>query len=643
MDDLLDLFAEDESNSKNLTEASLIERTASLEGNSDENRRQDAPREKTDEEFSTRSMQQRRSQQRATAVDNQVGIRMINRKISSTDLLDMISESFYRSPASLGAMSLASLNSILVQPAAVIDSATLCGRTNILSVGLVFSNSGTRMSSSGNAFCVLTIGNMASGPAITVLCFGGAYSRNVRLAPGRVVAIVEPRLIPPKNGDSSFSRSSTSVTFTVNDEKQLRLVADARDFGVCKAKVAGKNEHGKWVANAKRCQRYVDLRTGEYCQAHRKQALTNSGDHVQGKGSLGHLRVQARAFPTALGNRPTHSLPLSDQLKGGKANKLQQKTRTMSLLSSKASVGSSLRCYSQIQTSQPSQTNSLLNAYTKKAAQPLNRRRPHPTKVTHKVSRTEPSSAQRVSGDWLQEASKPKSAATNRLSGRKRRTVNTDTTHFDGSVAVPRPTGRMMVKGMAALPRQRQQKQTQTTKQEVLHRQRQMATQLSGRSCTAPSVKEPKENQTTKSSTGAAVSKEDLLFGALGNIDMAKVLAAGSRFADEVDAEEYARARQQITELEKQEEKNEARESSRKKQASTGAIQNEWFCANCRHAFKSKPARCYSSGHKVRIWRHIQEAKSTTEKRLDLAEKQIGDGGMTLGQGIEWSRRSRFS
>jgi hypothetical protein len=105
----------------------------------------------------------------SAGVDDKLGIRMINRLVGSVDLLDLISINPYYSPASLSAMSLSGLSQILIDPPRTIDQATVCGKTNVATVGIVFNNTGTRISQKGGAFCVLTIGSFVSGPCASVM------------------------------------------------------------------------------------------------------------------------------------------------------------------------------------------------------------------------------------------------------------------------------------------------------------------------------------------------------------------------------------------------------------------------------------------------------------------------------------------
>ena len=63
------------------------------------------------------SQAQKRLASVSSNVDAKVGFRITSRKVSSMDLLDMLSSHPYHSPASLAAMSLQQLNTLLCDPA----------------------------------------------------------------------------------------------------------------------------------------------------------------------------------------------------------------------------------------------------------------------------------------------------------------------------------------------------------------------------------------------------------------------------------------------------------------------------------------------------------------------------------------------
>ena len=84
-------------------------------------------------------------------------------------------------------MSLNSLSRLLIEPPSKIDPATVTGKMNAVTVGIVFANTGTKQTTKGSAFCILEIGSFVSGPCVTVMLFGDVYSKYVRTCvPGKV-------------------------------------------------------------------------------------------------------------------------------------------------------------------------------------------------------------------------------------------------------------------------------------------------------------------------------------------------------------------------------------------------------------------------------------------------------------------------
>jgi len=306
----------------------------------------------------------------ALSVDDRIGIRMINRKMAGIDLMNLMSDYPYQSTATLSASSLANLNRLLADPASVVDAATVCGRTNLATIGLVFSNSGTRVAASGNAFCVLQIGNFRTGPTVSVLLFGSSYSKYCRnCGAGKVVALINPRLLPAKTG----GKDSTAISFSVNDEQQIIMVGDARDFGYCKGTVRGKNEQGVWVSNAKQCCHYVDKRVGLYCPQHRQQERNKAAPARGGMaavGALQQLRQQATEFSRLQGH-PNRTTTLGKQLppnnqqqqpqRGGFETTRQMLERQIPKGISQPSNGQKCNISNRANEKKSTATNSILN------------------------------------------------------------------------------------------------------------------------------------------------------------------------------------------------------------------------------------------------------------------------------------------
>jgi hypothetical protein len=598
----------------------------------------------------SRNIQERLS----SSIDAKIGLRIINRKISGAEMMDMIAASVYRAPAILSAMSLEDLNNhILAESTMVVDASTVCGRTNFCTVGMVFSNSGTRTSSTGNAFCALTLGNFASGPAISVLLFGTAYSKYVRaFTPGKVVYLENPRLAPSKSNNSN--RKDTSISFSVSNEREIQLVGDAQDFGICKAMLRGKNENGQWTENAKRCKAYVDTRECLYCKVHRQQS--NVVDKSSGN-KLEKLRQESRENPSQT-KLPVHR-------PGDHLQRTTNPTQTMLRSAAQPSVGSSVFAFHSFDSRQQSK-NPLLNDCI---AKPALRQGAGPaaisknlhqgsTKVTPTLSQLpcrgivgmkRPSVPTTSNPDFLSQIS------GGRSHGNKRRlaTVNTDTGCFDGQVPVPKPKQFIPIdRDRACMYQAKHQRPVldvaSKSETDVRLRQRQLAEQRKGENRSLL-LKPTPQNRLFSQKNGSdslQKAKGSDIFGSVSKAEMAHVMAAKSRFADEADAEEYARARQAVSELEKEElktlRKDKSKQQANKTNQRPSSIKTEYFCVQCKRNYVKVPPACQLMQHKIRVDRKILGTQTTAEKRMMLSTKGVEDGGMVLAQGIDWDNRFSY-
>ena len=85
--------------------------------------------------------------------------------------------------------------------------------------------------------------------------------------------------------------------------------------------------------------------------------------------------------------------------------------------------------------------------------------------------------------------------------------------------------------------------------------------------------------------------------------------------------------------------------SLKKENAKKNRMNKEWVCRTCGGVkFKSKPNNCVRAGHNVKLVRQLNSTLSKTEERTKLHDRNIDDGGLRLGAGLDWSRPySRFS
>ena len=649
MDELLALMesspAEKDSSSTSQTEESGMDELASLlcENPPQESSKPPGPHPySTNSALVTPSHPQRRAPSKPVevSVDDRLGIRMINRTMSSIDLIDLISVNPYQSPASLSAMSLASLARILVDPPRIVDRATVCGRTNVVTVGIVFSNSGTRISAKGGAFCVLTIGSFVSGPCVSILLFGDVYSKHCRACqPGKVIALVGPRLLPPKNGSND-----TSISFSVTDPSQLQIVAMAKDYGICKASTRVKQPDGQWTASGN-CKNYVDKRKCEYCDVHRKQKYQTSTSNMRVGGSI----ITNKKGNTFMQKMRSERVPLQNRNRNLMVNNTNGRTNNRLL---NPSLNSGMN-------RQDARNDTQLTNRTERDI-PTRNGRPIPMHMKKEAAKSQNTSNGLLNGtlkpatkpkklgivgtgDWINNSTKRPVSALVSHTKKKQRAVNTAGGGFNGSVPVPKPSRIFQSRTPKVIARTTTSTvQAEIAKDKIIEAQSKLAQKLKEK---AVALNGRKASSSGAKSVQVKRPQDGKSFlDALGDIDEDAVLKAKSKFAKEADAEHYARSRRIVTELEQQEALREKKEN-KKENAKKNRMNKEWVCRTCGGVkFKSKPNNCVRAGHNVKLVRQINSTLSKTEERTKLHDRNIDDGGLRLGAGLEWSRPySRFS
>lgn len=548
-----------------------------------------------------------------STIDDKVGIRMVQRNLSGVDLVELITTHPYHSPAALCAMSRASLNQLLLDPASIVNEATVQGKMGIVTLGIVFTNSGTRVSSNGRAFSILTIGNLSTGPTATVFLFGDAYSRHSsKCSAGKVVALLGPSLVPSRPEKSS----KTDIALSAREQRQLIVVANARDYGTCKATTRIRRPDGNWT-NGGRCKNFVDTRCGEFCLHHRKQAnarntTSSSRPKLQtGLDKLRRLHEESKIVPSLRDARPSGVLTI--------------RTSTGTVVA---------HIPKDLQKQQPVVVNGALKA-------PKHMKKMVPAPNRQPVNRRQANRSQAKGRDWLvgkeNRGSKPK------------RKINTDGTNFDGNVYIPKPNKLF---ASARKPNQPlhtasslDQHAAEAKKQSILERQKNLANVLSTKRSERGIHVDRRPARAALDATKQVGDKSgtDSLFGKFSGVTVEEMMQAKSKFAEEADAEEFARKRQKVFDLERREESKTARDNKANALQSDRSIKKLWRCATCNISSAVRPSMCLRAGHKVTLRRNIETARTKMEKRTKLNNKKVEDGGLVLGAGLEWSWRNRCS
>jgi hypothetical protein len=488
-----------------------------------------------------------------------------------------------------------------------------------------------------------------------------------------------PNLMSPKEGSRDCA-----VALSVADPRQLLLVAHARDFGVCKGPVSTKRADGQWISNGGQCKHHVDIRVSEYCLKHRKQQNVKNGPVNKAKnlsfmqqqrmehGSSTLARVPTpkgvMTMKTPAGVVVTHNPngaslesqlaayakttdPMKAPLHMTKQSKAAQPLDSRSLRfrsgnmqtpagafvthnPSSASLESQLEDYKK--TIAPLKAPLHMTKQSNAARHPVGHLQTSCRDRSKSAGSRQPIRApdtrvgsQPVHGDWLN----PK-----RNSGTmtKKRAINRDSGGFDGSVEVPKPNKLFRAKALltnqhtnhAAVKQQALDKANMDSVLEnqrlVAERQNENTQTLQGR------LSKLNKARGTKQTCDDALKES--LFSKVDSMDMSKVMDQKSRFADEAEAEEYARSRRIVTDLERREEQKKLIEEKKKKASGASlkesSIQKEWVCATCKRTTKTRPVICLRVKHNVSLKRDVKTSATVTEKRLKLDEKSVEDGGL---------------
>lgn len=211
----------------------------------------------------------------AGSIDPYTKIRIVQRRTGKVELVDLLAPFQFVTTAGLANMNKAQISALITHPSNNNDSESPSGRSSMASMGIVFSNSGTRMSKNGRAFSIITLGDLHTGPTVSIFLFGHAYSDfTTKIQTGSVIAVVGSSIMPSRQG------GETRISLSVNDIQQLILVGKAVDYGTCAGEDTRKNysNNGQGHSNVKaKCKSYVDLRLGRFCKFHKKKQLQSQG------------------------------------------------------------------------------------------------------------------------------------------------------------------------------------------------------------------------------------------------------------------------------------------------------------------------------------------------------------------------------
>lgn len=652
-----------------------------------------------------------------TSCDPLTGLRIVDRKTSRADMVDAFSSYTYRSCSILAAASRAEWGTYIIDKG---SSDNISGKTNLVTCGILTTDTSSRLSSkTGRAFAMLSLGDLPSSAnsinsnitaCVSVFLFGDALkilSNTKYIKAGYAVAILGPNLMPPRsNGNTNNNGGTTSITFSINDPKQVLMIGRAVDCDRCKGtmRVRTTSDYGgvKWEDN--RCNTLVDLRYGGYCDKHRRQGLGGGGSTNSKSASSSSQKNIGNTTFMQQQRAQTRPQTSSDVWVGG-----QKKSSSLSGIGVRSSLSealsqsglldptpkSGLAAKPKILTRAPlhmkkQSTSSIQTNDTRKSVISSINKAKNPYEKSGQRKQSSTITKRKGVEDILGEALERKKIRTTVYTNNKSSSLSSTNTKrpakvfnpegYEGSVQVPKPNAVLFKRGMmhssSITPSPACYRASTSS---ILGQQKDLAALLKGKGVDVSTSASKKQNTNAINKEIIARSKQKILASSSGSIKVVRplqssqtkkklddfasafgntsssssiidrnaIMNAKSRFSSAIDAQEYARARAQVQELEAQEATKEGNQSSKQKKKPTVAIATSgWTCQTCKKTTPYKPQSCIRAKHDVRQRREIRgrETLSSRKDRLDSHGKDEDIGGLTLGSGLEWSgRRGGFS
>jgi len=651
--------------------------------------------------------------------DPLTGLRIVDRRTSHATLLDIYSNYIY-APCSVVAAASKSQwkTNYLISSTNAHEGG---GKTQLATCGILTSDVYSQISpKTGKAFAILSLGSLPSSssssigdrcqvdntvrPSITVFLFGNALSTlqadTIKyMKVGYVVSVLGPNLLPPRpqqqqDGGNNVNSSSTAVTLSICDAKQIVHIGKAADCDRCKGTVRKRitNITGNSAMNNRwedvRCSTLVDTRQfGGYCTVHRRQGLSSSSSSSNDSTKAGGITFMQRQRQESSSSRTTTTTTVAPPRVSGtkRPSPLMEALSKSGLLEPKIPTPTSI-----MMDASTKQLQHLSRAPMHMKKKMANEECARPVVVMTKVTSgviptTNPYTKKRmidqsslstsgchqkqrydnedILGNALEQLTKKRSRATQSEDVQhlhRRTTTKVFTVEgYDGSVQVPKPNA-ILFRSRTTEHAMRNNTVTPTPSSSsslpssvILERQRNLAELLKRQTPIIANDNKNSISQRLNESTNASSVKVGEFASTFGTIDdgiqqqssLNDIANARSRFASAVDAQEYTRARAVIQALELREEssngtKRTKKDSSQAKDAPRVAIVTAgWTCRTCQKVTQYKPTSCLRVDHDVRQRRELKDERGTKKSVTGLSSRkdQLMNEGLTLGSGLEWS------
>jgi hypothetical protein len=208
----------------------------------------------------------RRSHGAAIDVEKFSGFAIKNRKVSAKDMLENMQG---RKTYQIGGV---------LKAQKQLEDASL----DWVLFGVLASKTMSKSASSGSNYCIWKVSDLRS-TSLSVFLHGDAYEGHRQQQAGKIVAIVNAKVLPAKNG----AGKNGNMALAVRQACEIAVIGDAVDFGVCK----GTKKTGE------KCTMVVNTSVCDYCEFHA------AAQYKKLRG--GRLELNAQGSSQGIGYRDT--------------------------------------------------------------------------------------------------------------------------------------------------------------------------------------------------------------------------------------------------------------------------------------------------------------------------------------------------
>ncbi|OWF36082.1 protein MCM10 homolog [Mizuhopecten yessoensis] len=200
-----------------------------------------------------------------SVTDPSSGIRLINPKVSSTDMKYKMAD-----------RNLVKVSRIATQ----VGTSKLQG--NWVTIAVVVSKTESRTSAAGKTYCIWKLSDLEDcDKTVSFFLFGEVYKQHWKNSVGTVAGILNPSIM------DKAEKVQQDLAFTVNHPQQLLVMGQSKDLGRC----TGVSKAGK------PCTKFINKQHGDRCTYHVQSAYKKTSSHrSELQGSFTGMTPKAHAW-----------------------------------------------------------------------------------------------------------------------------------------------------------------------------------------------------------------------------------------------------------------------------------------------------------------------------------------------------------